>query len=213
MPRTLPPVLPSDALARRQQPVLAADGLRLRPWTEHDAPAVQAAFSSPDIQHWHLRRIDDLAEAAAWATAWAPRWEQGSDASWAITTPRTTGRGQDGEADGGADGGGCVPDPAVGYVALRDIHLGEGSAQVSYWVTPAARGQHLAARAVDAVADWAFTDLGLHRLWITHSTVNAGSCAAAVRAGFVAEGTLRQHLRHTNGWHDMHVHGRIATDP
>jgi RimJ/RimL family protein N-acetyltransferase len=34
----------------------------------------------------------------------------------------------------------------------------------------------------------------------------------AVKAGFAAEGIERDGERHADGWHDMHVHARLATD-
>ena len=62
------------------------------------------------------------------------------------------------------------------------------------------------------LARWAFDDLGLHRLGLLHSTRNAGSCRVAQRGLYVAEGTLREQALHADGWHDMHVHARLATD-
>lgn len=203
MPRTVDPVLAADALSRHRQPELSGTNLLLRPWVEDDAPAIRAAFDVPDIQRWHLRRMEDLTEAREWAAAWSRRWAAGSDASWAITL---TGGPTHGPASRPPQ------DVAVGYVALRTIFLAEGSAEVSYWVMPQARGQGVAARAVGVLARWAFTDLGLHRLSLMHSVANPRSCAASLRAGFAAEGVLRAHLRHADGWHDMHLHGRLASD-
>lgn len=186
--------------------MLAGDGLVLRPWAESDAPAVRKAFADPDIQRWHLRRLDDLAEARQWTAAWSQRWEAGTDASWAITIAGGAPPAVPGSAALSAGAS------AVGQVGLRTIYLGEGSAEVSYWAIPAARGQRVAARAVAIMCAWVFGELGLHRLTLMHSTANPRSCAAALRAGFVAEGTLREHLHHSDGWHDMHLHGRLASD-
>ena len=44
-----------------------------------------------------------------------------------------------------------------------------------------------------------------------HSTANAASCRVAEKAGFAPEGVLRQSVRHLDGWHDMHLHARVAT--
>ncbi|MEU1023512.1 GNAT family protein, partial [Streptomyces sp. NPDC005904] len=53
---------------------------------------------------------------------------------------------------------------------------------------------------------------GLHRLELTHATANEASCRVALKAGFPAEGTKRSALLHADGWHDMHLHARIAGD-
>ena len=66
-------------------------------------------------------------------------------------------------------------------------------------------------RSPRALADWAVSDIGLHRLEIRQSTANAESCQVALRARFNLEGTARRALLHADGWHDMHVHARLAT--
>jgi RimJ/RimL family protein N-acetyltransferase len=100
---------------------------------------------------------------------------------------------------------------ALGYTALRDIDLEFGYGQITYWVRPRFRRRGLATEAARALADWAVSDIGLHRLEIRHSTANAESCQVALRAGFNLEGTARSALRHADGWHDMHVHVRLGT--
>jgi RimJ/RimL family protein N-acetyltransferase len=100
----------------------------------------------------------------------------------------------------------------LGRVGFRTIDLAEGVAEVAYWTLPSARGRRIARRSVRAVSTWAFTEVGLHRIELNHSTVNEPSCRVAAAAGYAYEGTRRQQLRHEDGWHDMHVHGRLAGD-
>jgi RimJ/RimL family protein N-acetyltransferase len=73
-----------------------------------------------------------------------------------------------------------------------------------------ARGRGIAAQATTELARWCFDDLELHRLVITHSSVNIASCMVAIKASFPYEGTMVSQLRHADGWHDMHIHGRIS---
>jgi RimJ/RimL family protein N-acetyltransferase len=61
------------------------------------------------------------------------------------------------------------------------------------------------------VSRWAFA-FGLHRIEVHHSTRNPASCRVAERAGYPLEGTKRSQALHTDGWHDMHLHARLATD-
>jgi len=100
------------------------------------------------------------------------------------------------------------------WVASRSaaVALEEARAEVSYWVLPAFRGRGVAPLALGAVADWAFDDVGFHRLELDHSTQNAASCREAIKAGFVAEGTKRAQALHLDGWHDMHAHGLLSSD-
>ncbi|SFR04052.1 Protein N-acetyltransferase, RimJ/RimL family [Lentzea waywayandensis] len=166
------------------------DGLSLRPWRESDATAVFKAFNCPDIQRWHVRRMDTHDEALAWIAGWAKRWDDKTDASWAISRD----------------------DEPLGQAGLRHVSLFEASAALSYWVLPEARGAGIAARAAHALTEWTFDILGLHRVSLEHSTANAASCRVAAKLGFAVEGTLRGSARHADGWHDMHLHARLRSD-
>ena len=192
MPLLVDPALPQGTLRDTAQPRLATyGGLVLRPWHRSDAASVRNAFACPDIQRWHVRRFDTLEEAGDWAGQWADRWDSEEAASWAVV---------DGD------------DQPLGQVGLRNISLAEGSAALSYWVTPAARGRAIAAGSVNALSAWAFGLIGFNRLGIQHSTTNTASCRVAERTGFRVEGTLRRAIKHADGWHDWHIHGRLRTD-
>ncbi|MBY8852042.1 GNAT family N-acetyltransferase [Saccharothrix sp. MB29] len=193
MPYLATPTVPAGALRGRDQPHLDLDDVALRPWREDDAPTVKAAFDCPDIQRWHLRRMDREAEALAWTRGWEVRWALETDASWAVVDHAT--------------------DVPLGQVGLRTVSLHEGDAQLSYWVLPAHRGRGLAVRAVRGVERWVFGEVGLHRLSLHHSAANEASCRVAAKLGFALEGTLREALVHADGPHDVHCHARLSTDP
>jgi RimJ/RimL family protein N-acetyltransferase len=188
MPPLTAPVVAAGSLSRAAQPVLHAGDLVLRPWAEADAAALVAAFADPAIQRWHARTLESLPEARAMVARYQQAWRSETGAHWAITGPEVLGR-----------------------VALRSVDLGEGCAEIAYWVAPAARGRGAAARATVALSAWALGDLGLHRLDLEHSVANTASCRVAQKAGFAYEGTRRAVL-HADGWHDMHLHARIQGD-
>ncbi len=150
------------------------------------------AFDYPDIQRRHLRRIDTTDEARAWIAGWTTRWDNETDASWAIVDNRD--------------------DQPIGQVGLRTVSLFEGSAQLSYWVLPDARGAGVAGRAALALTRWTFDVVHLHRVFLQHSTANLASCRVAAKLGFGLEGTQRAALLHADGWHDMHTHARLSID-
>jgi ribosomal-protein-alanine N-acetyltransferase len=181
-----PPARSSAASSRLE----SDERLLLRPWRPTDADAVRGAFDQPDIQRWHLLRIDSDEEARNWLANWPRRWAAGTDASWAVV--RT-----------GAD------DRVVGQVGLRHIDRFDARAETSYWVVPDARGDGVAVRATRVLTRWAFSTLRLHRIVVQHSTANLASCRVALAAGFGAEGNQRGSMRHADGWHDSHVHGRL----
>jgi RimJ/RimL family protein N-acetyltransferase len=191
MPRIVPPVVPAGRMRETEQPVLTAGGgLTIRPWRPGDAPALQQAYAVPDIRRWHRRSADTLAEAAALVTAWRRGWPDETAGQWAVTGP-------DGEL--------------AGRLSLR-VELELGAGEIGYWVLPAARGAGVAARSVTCLTAWAFGELGLHRIELGHATANEASCKVAATCGYRLEGQLRSALLHEDGWHDMHLHARIADD-
>lgn len=186
MPQLVDSVLAPGSLARLTQPTLDAGDFVLRPWAAADADAVAQAHTDPAIQHWHARSMT-RDEADAWVARWPQRWQAETGAGWAI-----------------------AGDGLLGQISLRRIDLAEGDGEISYWVLPSARGRRVASRALEAMTRWAFAELGLHRIEVRHSTRNEPSCKVAERAGYAYEGTLRSQALHADGWHDMHLHARIA---
>lgn len=186
------PVVEPGTLAAMPQPQLRTDdGLILRPWNTNDVAIVVEAYADPAIQRWNLRSMSEI-EAAEWIDSWKSSWIAETDAGWAVA-----------EATTGA---------VVGRLGLRGIRLAEGRAEVTYWVLREARGQGVAFRVTVAACQWAFRSLGLHRIELAHSILNAASCRVATKAGFVLEGTRRSSLLHSDGWHDMHLHALVNTD-
>ncbi|MFJ2955404.1 GNAT family N-acetyltransferase [Streptomyces sp. NPDC087270] len=190
MPSLATPAIPAGALRSTGQPVLPVEGGRqLRPWRPDDAGAVHAAYQDPQIQRWHVRRADSVAEAGEWIEQWRDAWPAETGGHWAVADAAT--------------------DALLGRVALKAFDLADGQAEMAYWTVPAARGTGVCSGAVRALAAWALGDGGFHRLELAHSAANPASCRVAVATGFAQEGVRRGAARHADGWHDMHLHGRV----
>jgi [ribosomal protein S5]-alanine N-acetyltransferase len=184
-------VVAAGAMAGRPQPTIAlSDEIELRPWRATDAPAVIEAFSDAEIQRWHCRRCETTAEAIAWIDAELRAWKDESSASWAIADVDSQ--------------------RVLGRVALHPS-LGDGWAEVSYWVLPDARGRGLATAAAAVATRWAH-ELGIHRVQLEHSIHNERSGRVAVKAGFREEGIRRGGGLHLDGWHDMRHYSHLSTD-
>ena len=187
MPDLRTPVIAAGALGGRPQPTIETDGLLLRPWRAEEAAVLARAYSDPEIRRWHVRTMDEP-EALARIAAGRESWRAERSAEWAVLE-------------------GAVP---VGRVILKDLDLRDGCAEVGYWVLPEARGRGVATRALQALSETLFDDLGFRRLELEHSIANPASCRVAEKAGFAAEGVRRAAVLHEDGWHDMHVHARLA---
>ena len=161
----------------------------LRPWDpERDAAAVLAAFDASADLHRQAPPLETLADAHDYLTAIA-------DVALAI--------------DAGGEAVGCV------MAAERDAR--HGTAWMSYWLAPAARGAGLASRALDTLSLRLFAE-GLHRLELGARANNPASIAVAERAGYLREGVERDRLRYvdehgTGERFDVVRLARLATDP
>jgi RimJ/RimL family protein N-acetyltransferase len=180
---------------------IEVDELVLRPLAATDEPAIAQAMTNPDVLRWtagsDVLRTPADKRALKWLASRIDGWSR-NNAGFAI-----------------AD---AANDVMLGYVTLRDVYRVPDQATVAYWVSPAARGRRIAARALDAAARWSFLPraergLGLHRLSLDHALVNVGSCHVATRAGFQLEGVMRDYYVEIDGQrHDSHLHARLATD-
>lgn len=172
-------------LSTSVQPMLSVEPILLRPWADDDVPAVVAAYQEPEIQRWHARSMTSQ-EAQQWIVDARSAWSKETSVSWAI------------EADG----------VVAGRMTLK-FQLVDGVAAAAYWTRAAARGRGVASQALAAAVEWAFA-VRMHRVELEHSTLNPASCRVASKAGFAPEGTRRHGALHADGWHDMHVHGRVC---
>ena len=171
---------------------LSAGPIVLRPWRPDDADAVWAALQDQEIQLWNGGGVASRADAATFVARRAD-WSGGDHASWAVV-----------------DGAGGV----LASVSLHSIDPVQSDAEIGYWTAPAARGQGVAAVAVDAACRWAFATLPVDRIELCHAVENTASGRVAEKAGFTLEGRLRRSYRYGDGVkHDELLWARLADDP
>jgi RimJ/RimL family protein N-acetyltransferase len=182
-----PAIVPGSVAVGPQPELRGEDGLVLRPWQDADAAAFHGAYRDPAIGQWHTVRPATPERAREWFGLYREDWARERAAHWAVT------------------GGGEL----LGRMAVKSFALSDGIASIAYWVLPAARGQGVAPRALEAVCGWAF-GAGFARLELTHSTRNDASCRVAAKCGFELEGTMRSAALHADGRHDMHLHSRLT---
>lgn len=180
---------------------LHGHGLRLCAWDPDSGTQAQEWLRGtldPEFGRWNtpLTKIHDLDGARAAMRRKADEAARGTSASYRIT-----------DASSGT---------TLGHVGVNVIDHVFSNARVGYWVLPEARGRGVATRALRLAAHWALTDLGLHRLELGHALGHDASCRIAEQCGFRYEGTLRGAMFEAgrrDAFRDVHLHGRLATDP
>lgn len=125
----------------------------LRHWRLPDAPALTAAWNDPALRLWTPPPAD--ADAASWISCCEKRWALGLSIDFVI------------------DVGGEV----AGEVGLRNFTDGPDRAELGVWVAAGHRRAGLASQAVDRMASWATTELGLAQVWCRTAAGNDAAIA------------------------------------
>ena len=121
---------------------------------------------------------------------------------------------------GGADHGETVKFSAVelatgelaGEALLWGIDPHNRNAHIGISLRPAFRGKHLGTDIVRVLCRYGFAVRGLHRLQVDTLADNDAMIGAAIRAGFVLEGTLRQYAWVNGSFADGVILSRLATE-
>ncbi len=85
------------------------------------------------------------------------------------------------------------PDELVGVIGVsQQSDVYRISAEIGYWLAEPFWGQGIATGAVRTVTDWAFSTLGVERVYADVFETNPASRRVLEKAGYVCEGTLRR---------------------
>ncbi len=162
---------------------LTSGRLCLRPWSDPersesrevdgDVAALLDAYADPQMARFVSWRVRDTEEALAYLRIRAGEWAAGTRCSWAVIE------------------GAGEPASVAGEVGVKQIDRVTGTAHLAVWTHRSSRGRGLAAQAVHAACDFAFSALGLTRLSYTHAASNTASAVVAQRAGFQCAGPER----------------------
>lgn len=78
---------------------------------------------------------------------------------------------------------------SIGLVPGQDVH--RFTAELGYWLAEPFWGRGIMTRAVRALADYAFAEMKLHRIYAEPYAGNPASSRVLVKAGFRLEGVMR----------------------
>ena len=100
----------------------------------------------------------------------------------------------------------CAPALLIGGIGLNNVVWGAFcSAFLGYKLDAAYTGQGYMTEAVRLVAEYAFTQLGLHRIEANVMPRNTASLRVVEKNGFASEGLAQKYLKINGVWED-HLH-------
>jgi len=102
---------------------------------------------------------------------------------------------------------------AIGSIGLtpgQDVH--RFTAELGYWLAEPFWGMGIMTEAVKAVSEYAFEELGLHRIFAEPFITNPASARVLEKAGFVIEGTLRASAFKEGHVLDQLLYAKIAPE-
>ena len=91
----------------------------------------------------------------------------------------------------------------VGQITLSGLSFGSlASGAAGYWVSESVAGRGVTPTALALVCDWAFTNLGIHRVEVCIRPENDASLRVVRKLGFRYEGLRRRYIHIDGDWRD-----------
>jgi ribosomal-protein-serine acetyltransferase len=152
----------------------------IRKYKESDAEAFQAAVldSFGHLSPWMAWCTPDysISDARAWASSAASTWRDGTDYRFVVEDAETA--------------------QILGSVGFNQIVSQHKVGNLGYWIRESAINRGVCTTAARQAVQYAFQELGFHRIEIHILIDNHASNAVAVKLGATYEGTFRNKLFH-----------------
>lgn len=175
-----------DGQAATLATTLTTERLILRPLEPGDVDVLWPDISDPEIsKHMAWEAHTDKAQTEEFLRGEVARREQGRGMTWAVY--------QGGEFCG-----------IVSLIALVRSHraLTFNKAELAYWLGRRHQGRGIMTEAVRRVMRFGFEELGLHKICVSHFTVNGASERLIKRLGFRYVGEQLEEFQKGGVWYD-----------
>jgi len=176
-----------------EQPILRTQRLVLRPFVVDDALGVQVLAGAREIADTtlHIPHPYPAGAAEQWIATHPVTWDAGMGATYAVTD---TGTGV-----------------LMGAVGLT-ITPAHAHAELGYWLGVPYWNRGYCTEAANAVVDFGFTQLGLHRIQAHYLTRNAASGRVMQKLGMRSEGVSRHAVRKHDRFEDLELYAILADE-
>jgi RimJ/RimL family protein N-acetyltransferase len=154
--------------------------------TIRDSEAMFEVYSDMQtMEYWSAEPVPDLAGAQERVQADLDWVENGHALLWTITAPPS--------------------DKALGKCVVFQFSPENRRAEIGYVINRSHWGQGLMTEALEAMIDFAFGRLKLHRIEVDTDPENTGSMRLMDKLGFRREGLFRERWYVHGKWHDSQM--------
>ncbi len=177
----------------QERPTLDTTRLVLRPFTMADAPDVQRLAGAREVASTTLRipHPYTTGTAEAWISTHQDAYERGESANFAIVRRLDQG--------------------LIGCIGLHiDPH--HAHAEMGYWIGVPFWSHGYCTEAAQAVIQYGFEVLRLHRIHASYMARNPVSGRVMQKIGMTYEGCLRQHIQKWGVFEDIVVYGILRSE-
>ncbi|MHB1431777.1 MAG: GNAT family N-acetyltransferase [Streptosporangiaceae bacterium] len=179
------------------KPTISGEKVVLRPFTEDDLPGMLQVLRDPEVLKLTGTVHDDgepgsLGEDKRFSDWYASRNDQPDRLDLAVIDRAR---------------GYCV-----GEAVLNEWEPGNHSCSFRIALGPAGRGRGLGTEATRLIVGYGFERLGMHRISLEVYSFNPRARRAYEKAGFRAEGVLRESLRYGGEWIDATVMSILGSE-
>lgn len=170
--------------------------LILRPLESTDVDLLWPDIADPEISRlmaWDAHRTRE--QTVAFVNNEISRRESGRGVTWAILSEGTF----------------CGIISLIGILRAHRV-LTYNQAELAYWTSRKHQRRGIMTEAGRRVLDFAFRDVGLHKVRVSHFAENKASCALIRRLGFRYVGTQLEEFNKASVWHDHVTYELLAKE-
>lgn len=103
-------------------------------------------------------------------------------------------------------------DEYMGTISLKNISKKDGNAEYAIVTRKNAQGTGIAFNATKEIIEYAFEELGLHRVYLNVLEINERANSFYKKCGFTFEGISKEHLFLNNQYHTLNWYGIVKKD-
>lgn len=174
-------------------PVLETARLHLVNVEEQDAAAFFDIMSREEVTvYYGMEPLVHLEEAVEIIRSFHAGFQAARGMRWAIRLKDTGG--------------------FIGTIGLNNLNLKAKKAEIGYELHPDYWRRHLMQEAIHGVLQYAFAELGLHRMGAVTFPQNTSSNRLLEKLGFTLEGRLRGYLHQSGQSHDAFIFSVLAPE-